>query len=326
MKNIFTILGLVLVMSVPAMAQQAVQYSMYMWNKYAFNPAYAGLDNSLSITGVFRSQWSGLAGNPESQHLNAHMPLYIAGGGAGIALENDKTGSWKQTAVMLSYDYQVVMGDAGVLSLGLGAGYIQRELDGSLIRTPDGIYNEETGTFEHNDPNLPFGTGSDRGAAPEVNLGAFYQGERLEIGISAMNLLENELSFSSLSFRSARNFYLYSGYKMDLGKKLSVQPSVLVKSDVDQTQIDFSVLMTYNENIFGGASFRGYNADSRDGVALIAGFKLSEKMSFGYSYDLTLSGLNTVSNGTHELMLNYNLGKPIGKGKPPVIIYNPRSL
>jgi hypothetical protein len=99
-----------------------------------------------------------------------------------------------------------------------------------------------------------------------------------------------------------------------------------VKSNISQTQIDFSLTTRYNENIFVGTSFRGYHSESLDAVALIGGFKLNEKITIGYSYDLTLSNLSTVSNGSHEILINYNLGKPIGKGKPPKIIYNPRSL
>jgi len=63
-----------------------------------------------------------------------------------------------------------------------------------------------------------------------------------------------------------------------------------------------------------------------DAVALMAGFKLNEKLSVGYAYDIGLSALNSVSSGSHELLLNYNLGAPIGKGRPPAVIYNPRSL
>ncbi|MFQ5447342.1 MAG: type IX secretion system membrane protein PorP/SprF, partial [Saprospiraceae bacterium] len=61
-------------------------------------------------------------------------------------------------------------------------------------------------------------------------------------------------------------------------------------------------------------------------IAVLAGFKLSESIKLAYAYDFTLSNLSTVSSGSHEIMLNYNLGKPIGKGRPPKIIYNPRSL
>ena len=67
------------------LTQQPAQYSMYMLNKYAFNPAYAGMDNSLSLTGVYRNQWLNLDGNPVSQNFNVHMPLYIVGGGIGLA-------------------------------------------------------------------------------------------------------------------------------------------------------------------------------------------------------------------------------------------------
>ena len=325
MKNIFTFLLFFSVVAVVT-AQQAPQYSLYMWNKFAFNPAYAGMDNSLSVTGVFRDQWVDLPGRPKNQAINAHMPLYIANGGVGIGFESETIGSWKNISAMAAYNYQMVLGNSGVLSLGLSAGFIQRELDGSLVRTPEGIYNPETGELVHNDPSLPFDASTVSGAAPTAHAGVFYQGEKFEFGLSAMNLLENEISFSTFSFKPDRSLYLYAGYRLDIGKKFTIDPSVLVKSNVDQTQMDFSVMITYNENIFGGASFRGYNSNSNDAVAILTGFKLSEKIAIGYSYDLTLSTLNQVTNGTHEILLNYNLGKPIGKGKPPIIIYNPRSL
>ncbi len=323
MKNIFTAFAL-LAFTTAGMTQQAVQYTLYMWNKLAFNPAYAGMENSLSITGVYRSQWTALPGSPETQAINAHAPLYIASGGAGISLENETIGSWSQTTATLSYDYQMLMGSSGVLSLGLAAGLNQRSFDGSLARTPEGVFNDNGVYIDHNDPNLPFSVES--GNAPTVNIGAYYQGEKIEVGLSATNILESEINLSSISFRPERTYFLYLGYHLDMGRKLILDPSVLVKSDVYQTQIDFSLVARYNENIFAGATFRGYSSYDRDALALIAGFKMNEKISFGYAYDITLSGLSTVNNGTHEILLNYNLGKQIGKGKPPIIIYNPRSL
>ncbi len=323
MKKIFIAFAL-LTFTTACMAQQATQYTMYMWNKHVFNPAFAGMENSLSITGVYRSQWTNLPGNPESQSINAHMPLYIAQGGAGISMENESIGSWSQTSATLSYDYQVLMGNSGVLSLGLAAGLIQRKFDGTLARTPEGIFDDNGNYLGHNEQSLPFSLES--GNAPTFNIGAYYQAEKFEVGLSATNLLENEINLSAISFRPERSYFLYFGYHLDMGRKLILDPSVLVKSDVYQTQIDFSLVAHYNENIFAGASFRGYSSNNRDALALIAGIKVNENISFGYAYDLTLSGLNTVSNGTHEILLNYNLGKQLGKGKPPIIIYNPRSL
>lgn len=305
------------------MAQQPAQYSMYRLNKYAFNPGYAGLDNSLSMTGVYRTQWVGLPGSPVTQNLNAHMPLYIAGGGVGLSVENETLGSWRQTAFSASFAYQLPVSKSGLFSLGLSAGWVQRQLDGSKVRTPSTVI-DDLGNVIHNDPYL--GNSLEGGAGPTAHFGAFYQGERLEFGISAINLLGNRLKLSDLKFEQERTYFLYLGYRLDLNKKFTTIPSILLKTDVYQTQIDFSVTTQYNENIFVGASLRGYHSNSLDAIALMGGFKLTEKISIAYSYDLGLSNLKTASTGSHEVLLNYNIGRPIGKGRPPAIIYNPRSL
>jgi type IX secretion system PorP/SprF family membrane protein len=324
MKKIFTSI-LFSAITLTVFAQQAAQYSMYMWNKYAFNPAYAGMENSLSITGVYRNQWVNLPGSPVTQAVNAHMPLYIANGGVGISLENESLGSWSQTVTNISYDYQMVVNNSGVLSLGLSAGFLQRKFDGTLARTPEGIFDPDNGIYlGHNEQILPFAL--ETGSAPTFNMGVFYQGEKLEMGISAANLLKNEIRLSTISFIPERTYYFYTGYKVDVGRKLQLAPSVLIKSDVYQTQLDISLLARYNENIFAGATFRGYDSNSKDALSIIGGFKMNEKITVGYTYDLTLSGLSNANSGTHELLINYNLGKQIGQGKPPIIIYNPRSL
>ncbi|MCF8247413.1 MAG: PorP/SprF family type IX secretion system membrane protein [Saprospiraceae bacterium] len=305
------------------LAQQPAQYSLYRANKYAFNPGYAGLDNSLSLTGVYRSQWAGLPGNPVTQNFNAHMPLYIVGGAAGVAVENETLGSWRQTSFSATYAKQFFMGKTGLLSLGLSGGWVQRQLDGSKVRTPS-TEIDDLGNINHNDNYL--GSSLEGGAGYTAHLGAFYQDEKFEAGVAAVNLLGNTLNLSKLEFEQERTYFLYIGYQIDLNNKLSASPSFLLKTDVHQTQIDFSVTAQYNENIFVGASLRGYNPNSLDAVVLMGGFKLNEKISVAYAYDLGLSNLKTISTGSHEVLVNYNLGKPIGKGRPPAIIYNPRSL
>ena len=77
MKHFFTLL-FSLFLSTLAFGQQPSQYSLYMLNKMNFNPGYAGLDHSLSFTGVFRKQWVDLPESPTTQNMTVHMPLYIA--------------------------------------------------------------------------------------------------------------------------------------------------------------------------------------------------------------------------------------------------------
>ena len=327
MRRNITLFLLLLFFSV-AQAQQATQYSLYMLNKYNFNPAYAGLDNSLSITGVYRKQWVDLPGSPESQNLTAHMPVYILGGGIGINIENDFIGAERTTSAQLSYNYWMPLNKTSLLSIGIGGGLVQKSLDGAELRAPEGEYDPTEPIIEHNDGRLP--TSMVNTIVPTVSAGIYLQTEKLDIGISANNLIEStaNLDFqdNTTDIQLKRNYFFIFAYSFEIGNTLTLHPSLFAKSDFNEHQVEISTILRYNDNIFGGASFRGYNSKSIDAVVLIAGFKLNEKVSFGYAYDLTLSDLSNVSRGSHEIILNYNLNKPIGAGVPPNIIYNPRFL
>ena len=323
MKHIFTLFALLFGITL-AFGQQPAQYSLFMMNKINWNPAYAGLDNSLSLTGIYRSQWIGLEGNPITQNVNAHVPLYVISSGVGINLENDELGAERRTTGTLSYSYQMQMGRKGLLALGLSAGLAQRTLDGARLRTPEGDYDIDASVIIHNDDLLPIT--SINAMAPTFGAGVYYYSEQFEAGLGVRNLSEPSVELEAISLTLRRNFFFSAGGHFELGNSLSLHPSLLVRSDVAQTQTDLAAILQYNDNIFGGASFRGYNSDNIDAVALIVGFKLSENITLAYAYDLTLSTLNQVSNGSHEIMINYNLNKRWGVGRLPRVIYNPRTL
>ena len=327
MKKIFTFL--ILLSCIYTMnAQQSPQYSLYMLNKYGINPAYGGLDNSLSVTGVVRKQWVNLEGSPFTQQLNVHMPLYLLRGGIGISLENDILGATRNTSAMVSYNYWVPVSKTSLFSVGISAGIIQRALDGSKLRAPDGEYSETTGANNHNDNRIPIGL--ETAIAPTVNGGIYFQSKRLDLGFSAINLLENDLKFKytegQTDILQKRHYMLFAATNFEIGSMIEIMPSILLKSDITQNQAELSTIIRYNGNVFGGASVRGYDKVTLDAVVFIAGMKINDKTMLAYSYDLTLSDLNNVSDGSHEITINYNLNKPIGGGVPPPIIYNPRFL
>ncbi|MEM0992096.1 MAG: type IX secretion system membrane protein PorP/SprF [Bacteroidota bacterium] len=309
--------------SFAAFAQQPAQYSLHMFNRMAYNPAYAGMDNSLSLTGVFRTQWVNLEGSPTSQHVNVHAPLPFLSSGFGLSFQNDELGAERNLSLTAAYNYQVPVGRSGTLSIGIAGGINQQNLNGAIIRTPDGEYTDGN-LINHNDGTLPINAVA--GMAPNIAAGIYYKSDVLEVGLAASNLLEQALELPTVNRPVPRAYFFNASANFDLGSTLSLHPSVFLKSDVLQTQIDFSVMLRYNDNISIGTSFRGYDANSSDALALIGGFRLSEKIRLYYSYDLTLSRLNTVSTGSHEILVNYNLNKEFGKGVPPQIIYNPRAL
>lgn len=311
-----TLLGFALV----GQAQQPVQYTLHQFKKAAFHPAYAGMENSLVANGTFRRQWLDLEGSPTNQVFNVNLPLAFFNSGFGLTYELDGLGAEMNTAFRVAYNYQLVVGRTGILAVGIGGGWYQKELDGSLIRTPSGIY--ESPTIQHNDPLLPNTTA--QAGAPSFEAGLYFKNETLEIGLTVREILENPIEFANFNIRPIRSYYLTVGTHHDISSTLRLHPSVFVKSDVVQTQIDFSILASYNDNILFGTSLRGYSVNTLDAVAIIGGINISQNLKLIYGYDITLSTLRNVNSGSHEIMLGYNLNKAIGKGRPPQIIYGPR--
>ncbi len=302
-------------------AQQLGHYSLFWLDPVQFNPAYAGLDNSLSVTGTYRAQWVGLDGQPSSQRVSAHLPIYYLSSGFGIEAERDQLGARTLNRFGASWSYQVVTSSA-VWSVGLSGRYYQMNLDGSALRTPSGSYSEPN-FVEHDDALLP--TGNEGAGTLSLAAGVYYQSERLEGGLSARNITQSAISFPGLDYRLGRQYHAYLRARFDLLRAWELSPLVGVMSDGIQHQLTTGVIARYDENIFGGIAYRGYNNQSTDAILLMAGLNLSDKVSVAYAYDLTLSDLRTVQDGSHELTLNYNLRQRIGAGVPPPIIFNPRT-
>lgn len=313
---------LLLLGSLTLSGQQSAQYSLFNWNKMAWNPAFAGLDHSLSVTGHTRSQWQGIDGNPETQQINAHVPVYFINSGFGLLIENDATGPMKNLRIGLNYSYQLNLAN-GILALGLGLEQIQRRLDGSKLRTPDGTYADDLPP-DHADAVL---TGAMvNGRVLNFNGGVYYYSEKFEAGLSVMNMTEPLVDLESSSVVINRHYFAYASYEYRLGSSFTLQPAIQISMVKGQLQTNMGATIHYNDNIFAGASFRGYSSSTSDAVAILAGFKLSENLMLGYGYDAGLSGLVDVHSGSHEILINYNLNKRIFGGRLPKIIYNPRSL
>jgi len=304
-------------------AQQVPQYSLYALNPYAHNPAFAGLENTLVATGVYRQQWSGLAGAPATQHINAHLPIYAISSGVGMRVENDIIGAHNTTQAVLSFSYQMELSRTSLLSFGLSAGWLQYNLDGTKLRAPEGTYAEPS--FSHNESVLPIGKVS--AGSPIFEAGVFLQSKKWELGVSAQPVFATKLKEKgngAFGLQPVQHYLLYAAYTLPLGENLILKPSGLVKSDLKETQLEVSTMARWRENTFAGVSLRGFGNTSQDAAVLFIGFKLNEKTTLAYAFDIPLSSLSVAHRGSHELLIQYSLNKPIGVGKLPPVIYNPR--
>ena len=305
--------------------QQESQYSLYMYDPGIYNPAFAGLDETLTISGIYRAQWTGITGAPEHQMLHAQAPMYILQGGVGIFFENERLGAERSIKAFGTYAKHLQISNNMLLSIGARVGVIQKGLDGRLLRTPEGDY--ETGNINHNDGRLPVTNVTD--LQPEAGLGFYLQHDAFSVGLAVTNLLESSFDLfdsngAGTVFDLERTYVLTGSYTYSISDVLNISPSVLVKSNTVQTQTDINITLDYDDLYFVGLGLRGYNNETIDALLVHVAMRLADHFTIGYGYDWTLSDLEAVSNGSHEVMLTYKLNKPLGKGKLPQIIYNPR--
>ena len=123
MKNLFITLFLLVASFWTIRGQQDAQYTQYMYNTVAVNPAYAGSRGVLSIAALHRSQWVGLDGAPTTQTLNINSPISDRVG-LGLSIVNDEIGNGtnQDTYFDAVFSYTVPTSEEGKLSFGLKAG------------------------------------------------------------------------------------------------------------------------------------------------------------------------------------------------------------
>lgn len=221
-------------------AQQDAQYTQYMYNTVSVNPAYAGSRGHLSIAGLYRNQWLGLDGAPETQTLNVHTPVGYRGVGLGLSIVNDKIGPTSETYFDVDFSYTIQTSDEGKLSFGLkGSAHM---LD---------IRYSELDEFEV-DPQLQSQQDIQNKFSPNIGAGVYYHTDKFYAGISAPRMLETT-HFDSSSASTAKeqmNLYLITGYVWDLNPSLKFKPTLLTKTvQGAPLQVDLSANFMLNENL-----------------------------------------------------------------------------
>ncbi len=307
-----------------ACAQQSPQYSLFLLNPIVYSPAHTGSDNALVATGAYRKQWNELKGAPVSQHVNVHFPLTQFNVGLGLVLDNDEIGAHHTTKVGVLGAYTMDLSRKATLSGGLSVGFYQYALDGSVLRAPQGNYDDGTGLLDHNDDFIPQGVA--KAGTFYVDAGLTLRIRDFEISTGVAPIYSGQINLQNLQIIPKSHLFLSAVLKWQVTEKIKAKTGILAKSDFIEHQAEISNFFSWKENILFGTSFRGFSPNSVDAVVLFGGMKLNPKTQLVYSFDLPVSPLKTTHRGSHELLLQYNWGKSLGKGKLPPVIYNPRFL
>lgn len=281
-------------------AQQDAQYTQYMFNTMSVNPAYAGSRGQLSIASLYRSQWVGLNGAPETFTLNMHSPIRNSRVGYGISLINDNIGDGlvQETTLDAVVSYTIDVGLDKKLSFGVNANGNFLSLDFTGLRN----FNE-TGENQQITEN---GTTSEFN--PNFGAGIYYHTDKFYLGLSAPSLFRNEYfdaNGQNLLSANRINYYMITGYVFDINPNLKFKPALLTKAvGGAPLQVDVSANFLFNDKFSVGAAYRWDAA-----VSALFGFQITDQIMLGLAYDTQTTELvgNRFNDGSFELFLRFEL-------------------
>lgn len=284
---------LLLVFFTAGHAQQYPVFTQYYFNELVINPAYAGSQVQLSATSMYRNQWVNFPGAPKTFNFSAHTALMKNKIGVGMMVNHDEIGSYKNNHVYFQYAYKIHMQDA-TLAMGLQAGMNLVGADFSALDLDD-----PTDASFYNVVNK---------IKPNFGAGLFYAKKNFFLGFSVPFILNNAVATTKTAdllaeIREARYYFIRGGAVLPVNRAGTVKmnPSVLVRAQEGQPlSFDLNTAFIFYDIFSIGASYR-----LGDSFITFIDLKLSEKIHFGYSYDLTSSPINGFSNGSHEFMINF---------------------
>lgn len=310
-----------------AYAQQDPYYSHFRFNKQAYNPAGMGMsDEWICVSMISHKQWVGYddetwvsptAGAtdqvitnvaPITHNFNISAHAITLGNGhklkAGMSVVQDLLGFMRTSTGKGQLCYQFpIGGPSGSLSVGLDFGFNQF-----------GFINPQFKARQPFDPRVPKATVSD--SKGDWGTGVLYRNKwvtrrirNFYIGASIEHINEADFQLSGTGYKLQRHAYFHTGANIPSGSGAVVfEPAVLVKYN-SKPQVDLSLTALRQKTWRGGIGYRQWG--TTDALTILMGY-VKGRLQLGYSYDITLSQIQTVSNGTHEIMVSYCFGKELG--------------
>jgi type IX secretion system PorP/SprF family membrane protein len=309
MKKTF-VLSLLLVFSLALKAQQAAQFSQYMFNGIYINPAYAGYKEELNLHSFYRNQWVGIQGSPKSMSLAVDAIANDGNVGLAFQLSSDKLGAQSSVSGYVNYSYRIRLGNSEDerLAFGIGAGVIQNAIDGSQLQAID-----------LNDNRLPVGLQSS--ILPDARVGAFYSSDKWYAGVSVDYLLAQYMGNKNVDgafYPTPKpHIYLTGGGLLPINEVVQLKPSFLLKDDRGgPTTLDVNAFLLLADKIWIGGSYRTgvklYDKSylqndllQRNAIVAMTEFFVSPQLRLGYAFDYSLTQLSGYTGGSHEISIGF---------------------
>jgi type IX secretion system PorP/SprF family membrane protein len=222
----------------------------------------------------------------------------------GITLINDKAGPLNRFAFCGTYAYHLPLNDRTSFAAGISVGLQNLHLNTQML---------DFGTQYPVDPAVANGNYINS-IKPDISLGVYAYNPRWFAGLAAQQIIPEKIGFSNgklngdsvtvIGGKLVPHLFLQGGVRLVLGDDVSMLPSITAKYvNPVPLSVDINIKLQYRDMIWTGFSLR-----PSDGYAAMVGINFNSAFNLGYSYDFTSSKLNNVTNGTHEIVIGFQLG------------------
>lgn len=281
-----------------AKAQQVPEYSQWYMHQFAINPAHAGIKQCIDLHTLYRMQWVDFEGAPRTGFLTMSIPLqnrrkrvFGARHGTGFKFETDQFGAFSVTRLNLAYAAHFNFTQDTRLSLGAYGGVVQTGYDASIVTThdPDPTVLEQSNFL-----------------SPDASFGAWFNSTNYFLGLSLRNLIRSKWEDIGGDSRHRLHASLNGGYRWAVRDNLTLLPGFNLRIPPrSPVSLDINLHADFS-NVFGfGIGFR-----AGDAINATAVFKIREQFAIGYTFDYSLTRIQSVAKNTHELSLRFTTCKP----------------
>lgn len=282
---------IVLVTGLVSYAQQDAQYTQYMYNTININPAYAGSRGVMSVFGLYRTQWVGLDGAPDTGAFSLNTPIENSNLGLGVSFVTDRIGPTSENTISADVSYSIPTSESYKLSFG--------------IKGTANLFNLDASKLNPNVAGDALLQNLDNDFSPNVGAGVYFHSDKFYLGASVPNILETKRYSDNdrAIIQERMNAYLIGGYVFDFTPTIKFKPAFLTKVvEGAPLQLDVSGNFMFNEKFVLGAAWRWDAA-----MSAMAGFQINPGLYLGYGYDLETTKLRNYNSGSHEVFLRFEL-------------------
>ncbi len=312
-KILFTYLFIISILGI-SKAQDA-SFSQFYSSPVYLNPAMAGLSKCSQLHLHYRNQWPAISKAFETYHVSydQYLPDMKSGIAAMITSNKQADGVFIQNQYSGAYDYQFQISRSVYVSMGLqftiGHNSINPDSlsfynNGSLISYGNLMNDPAFQNLHLNDNNLSrtytdFSTGFVLGFLENYYVGAAI----------------HHLNEPDISFYKTESSILVKKYTLQAGaiflrqnshyskETVYLSPNLFIQQQGKFRQISLGFYTGINSFVIG--SWYRHNFSNPDALVFLLGLR-KDNFKFGYSYDLTISGLRKGPTGSHEVSISWD--------------------